>query len=81
MLLANSDCPWVYTLLLFFFLLQDDDDSGRDYFGSLADGINHTITIHKVNRDLYHQNCYIGILRSITFSLVQAIAGDEVSFW
>ena len=58
--------------------LQDDDGVG-DFFGSLIDGINHSIPIRRVDKDLYYKSCYTGIPRLITFSLVQAIAGDVVS--
>ena len=57
---------------------QDGDQTG-DFFGSLADGINHSVPIRRVNKDLYHRNCFSGIPRTITFSLVQATAGDVVS--
>ena len=60
------------------FVLQDDNNKG-DFFGSPADGINHSIPIRKINKDLFLTSCSSGILRSITFSLVQAITGDVVS--
>ena len=58
--------------------LQENNSEGR-FFGSLVHGSDHSILIRRVNKDLYHSKCKLGIPRSITFSLVQAITGDVVS--
>ena len=72
------NCLAIYIHVNLMHYLQDDVNAG-DYFGSLATGINHSVRIEKLNKEVYDKSCSTGIPRSVTFSLVQAIAGDVVS--
>ena len=59
-------------------LFPQNIDSVENYFGSLAEGITHALPVKKVNKDVYYAKCVARIPRLVTFTLVQAIAGNVV---